>query len=156
MSMLNDRPRERGKRYRVSFTCTGESRTKQAFKDECDINKIMAKWHKTGLVEHLARNPPTFGDFTQATDFQSACNLVLDAEHQFAQLPAAIRDRMDNDPQIFVDFMNDETNLEEAQELGLIPKSKTVPTMGANRAEPPAEEVSTSSPSPAGTISGGE
>ena len=38
------------------------SMTKQSFKDECDINKIMAKFQKTGAIEHYAKHAPSYGD----------------------------------------------------------------------------------------------
>ena len=36
--------------------------TKQSFKDECDINKIMAKFQKTGALNHYAKHAPQYGD----------------------------------------------------------------------------------------------
>lgn len=141
---------------KLSFEGT-TSRTHQSFKDECNINSIMAKWQKTGLVSHLAKNPPTFGNFDQAIDFQSAQNMVLEAQATFDALSSAVRERMHHDPQEFVDFMDNPENTEEAIKLGLlpepIPKSKIVPTDPANRAEPPAGNAPPPQPAP---IAGGE
>ena len=39
---------------RVTQPVGGPSRTKQAFKEECDVNNILRKYEKTGLITHVA------------------------------------------------------------------------------------------------------
>ena len=34
-----------------------DGRTKQAFKDQCDINKMLAKAQRTGSIAHLNKYP---------------------------------------------------------------------------------------------------
>lgn len=110
---------------KTKFVPEGASLTKQSFKDECDIKKILEKHRKTGVWSGItgvyARKPLT-GDFTASVDFQNAMNLVADAKQQFAQLPAKVRDRFINDPSRLLDFLNDSSNEEEAIKLGLLPK----------------------------------
>ena len=69
-------------RERVYAPKGGKSATKQSFKDECDINKIMAKYQKTGLVTHLAKNEARYG-FATSHDFRESLELVREAEALF-------------------------------------------------------------------------
>lgn len=112
-------------KYAIRFD-PESSMTKQSFKDECDINKIMARFQKTGALTHYASNAPHYGD---ATDVQlaDAMNLVANAENMFAELPSSIRKRFKNDPGRFLNFVQDPKNLEEMQKLGLAGSSKPIP-----------------------------
>src|SRR5262245_43276128 len=105
-------------RVKLEFPA-GEGRTKQSFKDECDINVIMRRYEKTGVLTHLRKVQPEFADCT-GRDFNEAMNLVAEARTAFAELPSSVRDRFDNDPAKFLDFCQDEGNLDEAGELGLL------------------------------------
>ncbi len=103
---------------RVQFECVGRSRTKQAERDACDINKIMAKYVKTGLVSHLNRHGGDYG-FATSVSFHEAMNVVTKADSMFADLPAEVRRRFSGEPGEFLDFVQDESNHEEMIKLGL-------------------------------------
>lgn len=123
---------------------TGEAdsdRTKQEFVDECDINSIMSHWESTGLINHASSNPPTYGDFTNQLDYQTALNALASAEESFNQLPSEIRSRMSNDPGKLIDFLSDPSNDEEAIKLGL-KNPKPIPS------PPPAPEEEPKAPTP--------
>lgn len=107
-------------RKRVPFYCVGKSLTKQADKDRCDINYIMAKFDKSGIVAHGNSDVPRYGDFTTAEDYQSSLGTVMLARDHFLALPASIRGRFQNDPEKFLAFVTDESNLDECIDLGLI------------------------------------
>ena len=119
-------------RKRVAQDFSGPSRTKQSFKDECDINIIMSKFMKTGLVRHLTTSEPRFGDFTQVSDYQTALNAVLEADNAFQTLPASIRARFNNAPAEFLRFVDDPANQSEMVSLGLA----TAPTASSGAAAP--------------------
>lgn len=114
-------------RPRVQLKCTEVTRTQQSFRDECDINRIMAKHRKTGELTHLAQRDPQYGDFSAGLDYQEASNRVLAAQADFDSLSANIRQRMQNSPQVLLDFMADPNNLEEARELGLLNPAPQMP-----------------------------
>lgn len=105
---------------KVHFACEGESLTKQSFKDECDINVILAKYTKTGVLPDLIKQNPQYGDFSTAEDYQTSLNKVIFAETQFNSLSSRVRDRFHNDPVEFLNFVHDEKNLKEMKELGLL------------------------------------
>ncbi len=96
-----------------------ESRTKQSFADSTDINLIMKKFEKTGTIEGDIQSGLSFGDFFDAEDYHTSLNKVRAADMAFAELPAAIRARMDHDPGKFVEFVADPKNLDEGVILGL-------------------------------------
>lgn len=97
----------------------GEGRTKRNFKDECDINVIMRRYAQTGVIEHVSKRDPVYADVT-GHDYQTAMDVLANARTAFAELPARVRDRFDNDPQKMLDFVHDDDNLVEARELGLL------------------------------------
>lgn len=142
-------------RPRVQLSMEGStSRTQQSFKEECDVNRIMAKFRKTGEINHLNEHNPSYGDFATGLDFHTAQLAVADAQADFDSLSARIRAKMDNDPAKLLAFVADPENLEEARELGLIAPAPPAPVdpspQGAAASEAPA------SPSPAAPIAGGE
>lgn len=111
------------------------SRTKQSQADECDINKLMAKYQRTGELTHINRSIASYGDFSNTDDYLTASLKLMAADRAFAELPAAIRAKFANDPKQFVAFVEDEENYEEAFEMGLIdPEAIPVP-----RTQPKAE-----------------
>lgn len=112
-------------RRRVTTECKN-GRTKQSFKDESDINQILAQWIKT-KVPPFMDGEPLYGDFSKGTDFQKAMNQVVDAEQDFRTLPSYIRERFKNDPARLLEFLEDDKNREEAEELGIIPKPEKKP-----------------------------
>lgn len=112
------------KRRRVQVKFTEPSLTKQAFKEECDINAIMAKYEKTGLLDHVNKVQGNFGDFSEITDYQSALNAVMDANDRFNGLPAHLRAQFQNDPAQFINFVSDDKNYDKAIELDLIDEDK--------------------------------
>lgn len=105
---------------RVSVTIhSGPSRTKQSFRDECDINNIMAKYQRTGLIEAVNRIQPQYADVA-GFDFQFAMDQIVQANDMFAQLPSSVRKRFHNDPREFVEFVGNPENYDEAVRLGLM------------------------------------
>lgn len=98
---------------------TGPGRTKQAFKDECDINQIMARYQKTGVIDFVTKHQARYGDVT-GMDFQESMQLVAQAQSMFNDLPSGIRNRFENDPAKFMDFVHDPKNASEMAEMGLM------------------------------------
>lgn len=100
---------------------TPEVRTKQSFMDECDINNIMKQFGRTGQITHIKANASAgaYVDLPDEIDFQSALETVRQGEASFASLPAKVRDRFNNSPAAFLEFMADPKNAKEMVELGL-------------------------------------
>lgn len=131
-------------RLRVTLEFDGPGRTLQSFKEECDINTIMKRYQQTGVIDHVNRASPKFGD-VEAVDFQDALNLVLDAEARFAALPSEVRERFGNDPARLLAFVDDPANRQEAVKLRLIDDlPSNVPPMPGGSQTPPAGAVAPS------------
>lgn len=94
-------------------------RTKQSFKDEMDINHIVKRFLKTGVLEFTRKNEPRYGD-TTGIEFQAAMQTVAEAKSMFNDLPSELRARFENEPAQFLDFIQDENNYDEARKLGLL------------------------------------
>lgn len=105
-----------------------KSLTNQADMDSADINKIMSRYEKTGQIIDTSgvERKPMYGDFTEVKDFHTTLSAVRRAETAFAQLPANVRNRFDNDPQQLIDFLDKPENDDEAVKLGL-KEASTVP-----------------------------
>ena len=104
-----------------------EPMTRQSFKDECDINKIMERYEKTGVLEHVKYMQDLdrqYGDFMDAPTYHEACNQMIDANNAFMLLPSKLRKRFDNDPGKFLDFAQDPENEREMRKLGLLPAKR--------------------------------
>jgi len=82
----------------------------------------MAKYQKTGVLQHVNTYAGEYGDFSDVPDYKTGLERVQAADAMFASLPSAIRDKFHNDPAKFIDFATDEKNLEEMQKMGLAPK----------------------------------
>lgn len=104
--------------------CEDPSRTKQSFKEECDINTILKRFNITGQLP-VCPLQPQYGDFSGVFDYQTALNAVIAAQDSFNALPATLRNRFANDPAAFVDFCSDESNREEMIRLGLVIEKAT-------------------------------
>lgn len=121
----------------ISLSCVGEGRTKQSHREECDINQIMARYQRTGVLEHVREHPPQYSDAT-AIDFQTAMDTVVQAKERFAALPSSIRDYCGNDPAAFLDLVTRPEYREEAIRLGLIrPADKQATSPAPKAAEAP-------------------
>lgn len=94
------------------------SLTKQSFREECDVNVVLAKYGVTPVGPHPGVSP-IFDDFSGTADFLAAQCKILDAEAHFAALPSAIRDRFKNNPAELLAFVGDPKNQDEAVKLGL-------------------------------------
>lgn len=110
------------------ITPPDQGRTKQSFKDECDINAIMARYQKTGILDFAEKHEPQYGDCT-GVEFQQGMEIVARARSMFEDLPATVRARFENDPRQMLDFVQHEKNREEAIALGLVrPMTAQAPT----------------------------
>lgn len=131
------------------------SRTKQAFKEECDINVIIQKWQSTGITDHINLARPSYLDYDTPDDYLDAVNRVISAQNSFDALPSAVRSRFQNDPQQLLAFLQDGNNHEEAQSLGLLEEAATPAPTPAPAS--PAEPSAGTPPEATGTpVSGGK
>ena len=141
-------------RRRVRTIITQESLTKQQFKEECDVNRIVKAAEATGSIQHLNPFEGNYGDFTQAPDdYQQALHQVMEAQEQFDALPSKIRAHFENDPAKFLGWQNDSEAVELMRKHGLLKKQpeevvEPVPKKAAKPPKQPAGEPPTSGEKP--------
>ena len=104
-----------------------ENMTEQSHKEELNINNILAKFQRTGVIEHIKEHGPQYAD-VPAIDYREAMEIVTNSNSMFAELPSRARAHFDNDPAKFLETMqNPETKAETLHQLGLLDPSYTPP-----------------------------
>lgn len=109
-------------RIRVQTVNDQPSMTQQQHKEAVNVNNIIKKYHKTGMITHLAKTKGVYGDFTKVKDYQTAVAQVMYAHESFMGLSSEIRTRFNNDPGELLKFIGDKKNFDEAVALGIIEK----------------------------------
>ncbi len=123
---------------KVILDCKDKTRTRQSEAAGCDINQIVSKFEKTGILPIDGREA-LYEDVSHITDYRDALDRVTMAEQAFKQLPAKVRSRFHNDAAMFLDFASDPTNRNEMREMGLIEPLEEQPAPpAAPEAAPPA------------------
>lgn len=134
MSMQNAKPLRIRRRFQ-QYKKPGKSMTEQHHARACDINAIMAKYVKTGVIEHLSRYEPTFADVSEL-DFKRSLDTVARVEQEFADLPAFVRDHYENDPQEYINALRTPEGIEELRNLkppGMNYQRDGSPAVGAHK-----------------------
>lgn len=133
-------------RLRVKTSFDAEKRptlTQQHMAAACDINNIVAKYQRTGAIDHFAKHGASYG-FVPAVDFHEAMEIVRHGNQVFADLPSSLRERFGHDPAAFLEFVQNPDNKAEMAALGLV-RQETAPTVaappveGSREPEPPVE-----------------
>lgn len=103
------------------------SMTRQSEMDACDIHNILKQFSQTGFEELVRQNAARgqYADLTSLPDYQEALDIVLSSQAAFAALPSQVRERFQNDPARFVQFLADPDNQDEAIRLGLATDQRT-------------------------------
>lgn len=106
------------------------SMTQQHGAKDADINTIVDRFLKTGQLPNVPV-PPTYENFGDIFDFQSAMNTIKNATDSFMALPAKTRSQFNNDPARFVGYVDhclEVGDLEPLEKMGLaLPKKPPAP-----------------------------
>lgn len=94
--------------------------TVQADRDEADINKIVARFQKTGQLPPTLKGEPFYGDVSDFGDLAESLIKIQDADRLFMTFPADVRERFDNDKVKMIEFLEDPANYDEALKLGIV------------------------------------
>lgn len=106
------------------ITPTGSvSMTKQSHKDECDINLIIKRYQKTGIIQHITSQTPIYTDLPDTLDYQHSLAVLQEAEDAFATLPSVVREHFSNDPAAFLAAFSDPAQHAQLKEWGLLNSS---------------------------------
>ncbi len=86
-----------------------DGRTKQCFKDECNIDKIMARFNVSGTISHLAKFEGVYADYSDF-DFQTQTQRLTRGREIFDELPAELRREFGQSPEAFFAYVNNPAN----------------------------------------------
>lgn len=114
-----------------------ETLTEQHHRDDCRIDSILKKYAQTGVITHVNRAKGTYGDFS-APDYQEAQNIIAAAKSLFEDVPAHIRLQFNNDPAEYIEFMQEPTNKQAIEELGL--DASHLPDLPEHKNDEPNDE----------------
>src|ERR1041384_3813072 len=82
--------------------CREESLARQSEADQADINKILARFAKSGIVP-MQELPGEYVDVSEVGDYREAVERVARMDAYFSQLPAEVRLKFENDPAALLD-----------------------------------------------------
>jgi len=145
---------EHGPKRATQTKVVGKSRTKQSFTEQCDINKMMKKYVRTGAAPVLNKREPHYGDFSQAKDLHSAMNQVMAAQDEFETLPSEVRNLCDNDPELLLRALASPEETAALFDAGLPMADDYKPWREPEKAETPAGDEKAPEETP--PITGGE
>lgn len=130
----------------VDLACTlEEGMTRQEFRDECDINVLMATYERNGSISHFNRMQPQYLDVSDVPDLPQAIAVMQAAEAAFMTLPASVRREFDNNAVNFVEFAQQPSNLSKMREWGLAPPQAVADAISEPGGPPVAPEPSKAS-----------
>lgn len=130
-------------------TCPEHTLTRASEAAACDINNIMRRFEKTGILPE-GKAPPYFGDVSQIGDYRTMQHQMIAAQNLFDQLPLETRQLFDHSVAALLDFVADPANKSYAQELQLLPPD-AAPEPAPTPIEPPTASPEPSSSKPKGT-----
>ncbi len=96
----------------------GHTPAQQQFKEDCDINTIMKRLNSGQMTDYINKHQLAFG-FATPLQYHDSMNLIAQADSMFNELPSSLRNEFDNNPQAFLEFVQDEKNAAKAKELGI-------------------------------------
>lgn len=109
-----------------------------------DVNYIMSQYLKTGDKRLLEKRAGQYADLSQIGDLSEALMQIQIANEAFMDLPAQLRARLNNDPVLFIDYLNDPANKEEATKLGFfkaLPEVSVDPSMANPDTKKPTKKA---------------
>lgn len=124
-----------GPRVRPVLECPA-GLTRQSMAAECDINNIVSRYEKTGMISHVDARSGVFADVSEVGDYREAIDRVRKAEEWFMRLPAKVRAEFKNDPAEFLDYVVKPENRADLEARGILEKAP-----GDAGGAPPAEGV---------------
>lgn len=113
-----------------------KAKVQQNLRDVVDINQVMARHFAGPGRRGPVGNPnataqPRFLDLASGESFHDMLNRVTQINTMFGRLPARVRNKFQNRPEILMKFCEDPANVKEAVKLGLIDDPEVVEAVRA-------------------------
>ncbi len=105
---------------RVEVTAGGgDTMVREAFRDECDVNKIVARYALAGTMP-LTVAEAAYGDVSEVSDYKTALDLVYASKDRLSELPDAAREMYMKDPLGYWTALDATKERSDLVELGLL------------------------------------
>lgn len=104
---------------RLQKKFTDEVVTEQHHKDDCNVNNIMARFRKTGAIDHVKEHGGNYRE-CDSLSYHESLTIVANAQSMFNDLPSHLRKKFNNKPSEFLDFVQNPDNEAEMGKLGLL------------------------------------
>lgn len=110
------------------------SLTIQSAREEADINAIMLRYAKTGVISDdvISRRAGVFADVGKFGDYGTLLEAVCSVQEEFEALKPEIREKFNNSPEELINWLQDSANYEEAVRYGLAVKDPSTFDSGQN------------------------
>ncbi len=120
-----------------------DGRTKQAFADESDINKLLVRAQKGDSLSHLAKHGAMYGDFSDVDDLLTSQARLARGQRIFDELPGEIKREFNQSAGAFYNFVNDPANRDDLARVlpGLAERGTQLPSVVRTPANVPADPV---------------
>lgn len=94
-------------RWRVALVCEeGSSMTKQAFKEEADMNNIVQRFQETGQIPWNTSDNPQYG-VAPVLDLKGALDLIKAGRQEFDELSPAVQEMFHGDSDLYLNFLSE-------------------------------------------------
>ncbi|AXL14791.1 internal scaffolding protein [Microviridae sp.] len=121
---------------KVQTTPTGESMTEQHHLDQVSIHRIMERYRKAGVLDHVQQYQGQYMNVVGATDFKESMDKIIEARELFETVPSRIRADFNNDVTQFIDFMQNNENIEAIEAYGMDASHLVAPQGSESPPEP--------------------
>ena len=135
-----------GKTYYDSSKHGGKPAS-QSYKDQCNINSILAKAKRTGVISHVTKNADFYADMTDF-DYEAAMDQIAETNSAFYELDAETRREFENNPALFRKIVSKMTPDEIKEKLPQLaePDRQFPDVIGGKQSDPPAPPVDPAPP----------
>lgn len=97
------------------------SRTQQHYREIVNVNTIMKKAQKSGVLP-VVNQESYYAEIPTSYDYKKMLDRIISIDQKFNALPADVRSKFGNDPDQILKYLKDPKNEKEARELGLLRK----------------------------------
>lgn len=89
------------------------SKTEQHHLESCNMQFIMSRAQKTGMIDHIRNDQPRYVDLVDKVDYLESMKVIAEANSVFESLPAKIRERFENRAENFLEYIQEEENVQK-------------------------------------------
>lgn len=124
----------------------GEPVVEESHAGSTSVQWIVDQFTRTGVLEHNAQFAGTYGEFVSGDVYELAQNAIASANSMYESLPEGVRQQFPGGTEQFLEFIQDQNNVEEIKALGLTTdhleqiETQPIPT------PPPAPETPPAAP----------